>query len=303
MYKLKRLLVGLDLTDMDSSLIAYSAMLADTLKADMVYFLHVAQSLDLPPVVKSNYPELIGPKDELIKHEIEGSIKSHFKSSCPYDVVVREGNAEEKILRWSKIKEIDLIVMGRKVELKGTGTLPGKLARIAPCSLMFITEHAKPQVKKVLVPVDFSETSKMALEQALKLTSSGDRKLIIENSYKIPTGYHTTGKSREEFAEIMKHHAYNASLDFLKSAGLTEKEVTISLQLDEDENPAAQAYELAQHENCDLIIIGSKGRAGLASLLLGSVADKMVQLNSKIPVLIVKNKDANMNFFQALLKV
>ena len=49
--------------------------------------------------------------------------------------------------------------------------------------------------------------------------------------------------------------------------------------------------------------MGSKGRTASASILLGSVAEKLVQANNEIPMLILKKKGENMGFFEALFKI
>jgi nucleotide-binding universal stress UspA family protein len=45
--------------------------------------------------------------------------------------------------------------------------------------------------------------------------------------------------------------------------------------------------ETAKAEGCDLIVMGSHGRRGLKSLILGSVAQKVLA-HAELPVLIVK---------------
>lgn len=51
--------------------------------------------------------------------------------------------------------------------------------------------------------------------------------------------------------------------------------------------PAAEILRLAEELPADLIVVGSMGRTGLSSFLLGSVAEKVVR-NSKVPVLVVQ---------------
>ena len=54
-----------------------------------------------------------------------------------------------------------------------------------------------------------------------------------------------------------------------------------------DRHPAEGIIETAQAQACDLIVMASHGRRGLARLLLGSQANKVVTL-SPVPVLICR---------------
>jgi len=51
------------------------------------------------------------------------------------------------------------------------------------------------------------------------------------------------------------------------------------------ESAASKIVDVAQHQGCDLIFMGSHGRSGWGQLLLGSVTNKVLQ-HSKIPVLV-----------------
>ncbi len=305
MYSINRVMVCLDLTELDETLIAYTEMISKIFDVNAVYLHHVAKTLDLPEKVAEKYPDLLAPSDEVIERRIREMAEKYFKNNdaCSCDIVVREGNPTDKILRWSEIKEIDLIVMGRKLSLKGSGVLPGELAKVAHCSLLFVPENAKLQINKVLVPVDFSKTSGFAFQEALDIRKATNCQLTIQNSYDVPSGYHTIGKSYEEFAEIMKEHAYEDAITFLKRNQASPDDVKMIFTLDDERDPAERAYEIADSMDADLIIIGSKGRTGIASLLLGSVADKMTQCNASIPLLVVKVKKENMGFLETLWRL
>ncbi|UII22462.1 universal stress protein [Fulvivirga ligni] len=303
MYSYKRLLVALDLSEMDEVLLKYTSELVKICGIEKIYFMHVAKSLNLPEKLRESYPDLMAPTDEALKKDIEDNIGKYFTGSCEYDVEIKEGSAEDKILRWADIKEIDLLVVGRKIELKGKGTLTGKLAKTIHCSILFVPETATPKISTVLMATDFSKTSSLALQEAVKVKEAVGAKLIVQNSYEVPSGYHTSGKTYEEFSEIMKSHAYEDVVEFLDREGVSINDAEIVLSLDEDDDPAEKAWKVADEKNADLIIIGSRGRAGLASILLGSVADKMVHYDRGIPLLVVKDKKENLSFLQALLKL
>ncbi|MEL7004316.1 MAG: universal stress protein, partial [Bacteroidota bacterium] len=289
MYSINRVMVCLDLSDLDDTLIAYTAMIRKIFDINAVYFHHVAKTLDLPERIAEKYPGLLAPSDEAIEKAIQEKTDKYFQEdeNCSLDIVVREGNPTDKILRWSDIKEIDLIVLGRKTDLKGSGVLPGELAKVSHCSLLFVPESAKMEINRILVPVDFSKTSGFAFQEALDIHKATNCEITLQNSYDVPSGYHTIGKSYEEFAEIMRQHAYEDAESFLKKNNAPDG-VNISLTLDDERDPAERACDVAKDINADMIIIGSKGRTGIASLLLGSVADKMTQCNADTPPLRLK---------------
>ena len=195
------------------------------------------------------------------------------------------------------------MLLGRKLDLEGRGTLALKLARVAHCSVLFIPEGVSFQMKKMLVSVDFSKTSALALEAAMRIRNVTDANIILHNAYEVPSGYHFTGKSFDEFKRIMEQNAREDAYEFLKKAGLKPEEVQLALTFDDEEDPGERAYEAATGNNVDMMIIASRGRTGLASLLLGSVAEKMIRYDSDIPLLIVKDRKENLGFFQALLRI
>ena len=105
--------------------------------------------------------------------------------------------------------DIDLVMVGRKKEKKGGGIVIHRLARRAGCSLLIVPQGVKESIRTILVPIDFSDYSSSALDEAISVAvnSSSEVKIIAQNVYQVPSGYHYTGKSYEEFALIMKQNA------------------------------------------------------------------------------------------------
>jgi nucleotide-binding universal stress UspA family protein len=304
MYKFNRLLIGLDLTDLDDGLIQYASMLAKAMGSEKAYFIHVAKDLELPEEIRKNYPDLLAPKDEALSALMKEKIDANWSAkSCEVVTEVKEGNPTDKILKWSGIKEVDLIIMGRKRELKGKGVLPNKLAKIAHASMILVPETSKPQINSILVPLDYSKFSFMALEQAQQLADETGATITLQNVYFVPSGYHSTGKSYEEFADIMKKNAEKNYSEFAKEHGFDEDKYTCVYSLDENAEPSDKIFEKAEEDKMDLIVMGSKGRTGIASILVGSIAEKLIQRDNSIPLLIVKDKKENMGFFEAILNI
>jgi nucleotide-binding universal stress UspA family protein len=63
--------------------------------------------------------------------------------------------------------------------------------------------------------------------------------------------------------------------------------VNLEARLGEDVTAARGIVQMAQDDGADLVVVGSHGRAGVARLVLGSVAAKVVA-QSPVPVLVVR---------------
>lgn len=308
MIQFQRLLVALDLTEMDEVLIQYVAELSRQLNIEKIYFIYVVKSLELSEEIRKKYPELLAPVDESCKKQIQNNLDKHLPKdfSIPYEIDVEEGNASELILKWAKVKEVDMIVLGKKTDLKGSGIKAQKITKLAHCSVVFVSETLPQKLKKIVVPIDFSEDAKLALGVAKMLTNQNDNaEVMCLHIYNVPVGYHASGKSYEEFAAIMKE---NAKKDYQKFIGSVKEFDTNNIidyyvlnegSKDIDE----EIYHFALDKNADAIIIGSRGKTSAAHLLLGSTAEKLLHFNYHIPVFMIKDKRKNIGFLEALLKI
>ena len=297
-------LAGLDLTEMDDYIIPYSAAICRTLSVERIIFVHVAESLELPEKVLEEYPDLLAPLDESIEIDIRRKIDVHFSdiSGTEVSIEVKEGNTIEKILRLSKIKEADLILLGRKRNLKGSGIVSSHIARNAPCSLLLVPENPPLTMEKVMVPLDFSSHAAMAFHYAQLISQNTGAALNCIHLYRVPSGYHSTGKSYEEFARIMESHAHHDYQKFLTKLGV-EEAPPCDFLLTQDGDQAERLYQHCELSKASLILFGSRGRTSASVLLMGSLAEKLTYLDADIPLLIIKKKGENMGFFQALLRV
>lgn len=300
-------MVCLDLSEMDEPLLKFTSYIARMMDSDRIYFVHVAQTLDMPDEVRQKYPDLLAPLDETIEKDIEYGLQQYFKApeNCSLSIEVREGNAPDQILKLADQKDVDLIVLGKKIGLPGKGILPGKLAKVANRSILMVPEILPKIMDRILVPIDFSRHSLLALQQAQKIKETSETPIEVNciHAYRIPFGWHTTGKSEKEFAEIMRGHAIKDYEKFLKKAGPQYRDIPCQFILDNDNNVAQKIYRQAVKQQSDIIIIGSKGKTAAATVLMGSNAERLADYDRNIPLLVVKDKNENIGFLQALLKL
>jgi len=306
MEEIKRILVAVDLTEMDETLIRYIAFLSNRINLDKVYFINVMKNMELPEKILEKYPNLAAPMDESTKKEIEYTIDQEAGNQlkADYEIKITDGDITDKVLKWAKIKDVDMILLGRKSGLDGQGIVSSKIVRLAPCSVVFVPEVLPELLKRLLVPIDFSEASKLSVQYAIFIAKNvPEIKVTFLNVYHVPTGYHVSGKSVEEFAEIMEQNAEESFKEFIAEFDTSLLNYEAKFILDDKHDPAKKIYQFALKNKATAIAVGSKGRTQAAAVLLGSISEKLISLNSQIPTIVAKQPRHNMRFLEALLKI
>lgn len=303
MYRYRRLLVGLSLDNQDGSSISYAAMVSQLAKSEKVYFVHVASSFDIPEDLAREYPDLIQPVDESAERAMRELISKYFDGNPEAQIEheIEEGSPLVELLRRAKQLQIDLIIMRKRRKPTASGTLLEKIARKAPCSVLFVPEGCQARFTNILVPIDFSDSSANAMDVALAFaSSSGIKKIYCVHIYEVPIGYYKTGKSYEHFAKIIKGHAEKQYRDFMDKIDLKGVSVIPIFELAKQERKGIEAA--AKEHQADLLIMGARGRKAGAGVLLGSVTEDLIR-TSNIPLLAVKKKGTGMSILDALLKL
>ncbi|GAB4368404.1 MAG: universal stress protein [Calditrichia bacterium] len=143
------------------------------------------------------------------------------------------------------------------------------------------------EIKKILVPVDFSEFSDKALEYAIEFAKQFDASLTLFHAIIIFQEDVDEEQRLEAYQEWVKNHEDRITR---RIVGHRQKAHGHGIQVDtvvqRGISPADVILEYIEENNFDLIVMGTHGRSGLKHLFLGSVAEKVSRI-SKIPVLTV----------------
>jgi len=141
--------------------------------------------------------------------------------------------------------------------------------------------------KRILCPVDFSEFSNAALEDAAGLAKAVGGELTLLHAFQNPAyvlpmqGYVGLG---EDFFTKLRGQLE----DEVASQARPLREQGIAVRTDVLEGvPYKVIVDQAKEMQADLIVMGTHGRTGLAHALTGSVAERVVRL-AHCPVLVTK---------------
>jgi nucleotide-binding universal stress UspA family protein len=146
-----------------------------------------------------------------------------------------------------------------------------------------------PEIKKILSPVDFSETSEAALRYAIDLASRLGAKIEVVHAFSPPSFALPDGAIIAQpgyLAEVSNE--LQKSLDELVRR-YSGRGVPLEGKLVEG-IPASEITRLAEEDEASMIVMGTHGRTGLKHFLLGSVAERVVR-TAKVPVLTVPTAD------------
>lgn len=148
--------------------------------------------------------------------------------------------------------------------------------------------------KRILVPIDGSETSTRAWVAALQMAreSAGSVRAIhvIEELAQV-IAYDPYGAYPGDLAKVMRDSGNKLLSDAMavaKSAGVTADERLV-------EASGQRLADVVLHEatrfGADLIVVGTHGRRGMSRVLLGSGAEQIIRL-SPLPVLVIRTPEA-----------
>jgi nucleotide-binding universal stress UspA family protein len=307
MYPIKKLIVCLDQSPLDQTLIAFAGFIAKVNQVKKIYFANVIKNFSLPKEMQEEFPTLIEQMLAERKAYMEELVAAQFPKikGLELSFVVKEGNLSKKILKLAEEKSVDLILLGRKVELVGTGVASQRLSRRASCSLLIIPEKSQPKFTKFLVPSDFSEHSKNALEEGILWAKKygGETELFFQNVFTVPSGYHFTGKSFEEFTQLLKKDSESSFKKFIRKIDTKGIQITPVYTPDEDDNPVQEIVSTALALQADVILIGAKGKTGATALHIGSMAERLIQFNNQVPLLVSRPKGKNAGVLDYLVEI
>ncbi|XOV94906.1 MAG: universal stress protein [Bacteroidota bacterium] len=302
MYEYQNLLIPLNLTSMDDVVLKFASQISGMSNSEKAHFIHVKQPVDVPTEILEAYPEMISTdlKDRMSK--LQKSVKTGFKGYSRTQTLfdVKEGRALETLIEQIAERDIDLVLVGRKKIATDTRKLPIKLAQKAPCSVLIIPEESGASILNILVPIDFSDYCANALEVAVNYAIANDISTIhCLHVFQLPIGYSKTGKSEEEFTEIMMKNARKSYDRFIKKVDLKGVKVKPEFML--HNRPAQVIQNQVEEKHIDMIILGTRGRSTGAGLLLGSVTENII-LNTRVPIFAVKKKGTGLSVLEVLMK-
>ncbi|PWC56449.1 Nucleotide-binding universal stress protein, UspA family [Azospirillum oryzae] len=265
MKNLRRILLATDLEPKSDRAMERAAQLARQSGAELTA-LHVVHDGD-------------GPYAHLPLHHIEAELHRHLLAVpgaaglTMRAVAVRGAAVEPQVAGYAGLWWPDLVVVGVHAH-DGLADvfLPPTVERIAIADetpVLIVRDKPHGPYARALVPVDFSERSRAAVETARRLLSDGNLHLLhvadLPLASRSPTGRSTAGDITHEFAGEFGKMLRGMAPD----GPAVTREVRIG-------HPVPEIVRAARYGHYDLVVMGSARRDGLMRAFLGSVTQDVL---------------------------
>ncbi len=181
---------------------------------------------------------------------------------------------------------VDLLVVGAHGdfdEKKGLGTIAAACVQHATPKVLVVREGQPGPFRSVAACIDFSETSKVALEQALRVAAVDGAKLHVLHVYTDP--WHGVGPPAEiarnmpdfanRYRRAVEHRLKSFCEGFTHEIGAL-KGMFHAERFDAGGHGRGIA-EFLKREGCDLVVIGTRSKWNLKDFVWGSTAERVLR--------------------------
>lgn len=303
----RKILVPLDGSDLARAALPLGLSMAERASGE----LHVATAVSsMPPVLVFGDEE--GHVRSWMEQEQEGGRTfldgieedlRHAGASVPVASHLLMGPPVRALTEHVKEHGIDLIVMtthGRgALQRMWLGSVADGLVRTAPCPILLWRRDeatpelgARPAFGRILVPLDGSGVSEAMLPEAMRVARAFDASLslvaVAPPSFPLGSTYipHAAKETRERGELVEELGGYLEGVaERVRAEGLSVDAAVVA-----DEDIPGGILARAAEVDAELLAMSTHGRGGVARMVLGSVADKVIR-SATLPVLVHRHAE------------
>jgi nucleotide-binding universal stress UspA family protein len=291
----ERILLPLDGSELAEIAIPYAEELASRLGAEVILYHVYGHEHQQQEHMHQMYLDRLA-------ESMERNIRKGQRKSTSVKVItkVEAGEPTENICNLVDKNKVDLIIMtavstsGRKIG-KMLGSVTDHLCRTVPIPVMLIrlqdtqrTGGKERLINRILIPLDGSELSKLALlvgeELASELNASAT---LFQMAHKFRPYYGGMGTLEyidyTKFDEDAKNQV-SAEMSALETE-LKEKGLDVTNVVTSGFDAAGEIIDVCKQIGIDLVVMSTHGRSGVDRWVLGSIAEKILR-HGETPLLL-----------------
>lgn len=273
----KRIALATDLSHRCDRALDRSLILAKAWQAELMVIHALAPPEDLPLFGRLNdLPSWRRPPDpvrtardriyrDLLREDPAADISVHVETGAPDQVVLlasRKADAGLIVTGVARDEPFARIFLGDTVE---------RLIRRSTIPILIVRDRAFEPYRTMVVATDFSASSRVALENAVRFFP--DAGISLFHAYDVPfAGYLGRSEVERQFADF----GNDAADKFLAEAGLSAAAAQKVARMIEHGVPEALLRDYAENSRRHLTVVGTHGGGVLYDALIGSTARKII---------------------------
>ena len=229
---------------------------------------------------------------------LEAVTKKLHDENFPVNYTIRPGFIAQAAGETIEDQHIDLIVTSTRgksgVQNWLTGGVSRKLVHAIDKPILLVTgsdylNGQPPRIKRLLVALDGSIRSEQVLPYARALGEAFSCEIVLMSVPAVPRVQNY--RAAADVVETIREKAVANMEKFLEAVARSLRADGLQVRIVvKGSMPARTIVDTAQQEDADMIMITSRGRGGLDYIMIGSVAQRIVE-NTEVPVFIVPALD------------
>ncbi len=288
MDHLKNILVAVDFSSCSAAALKQAARIA-TLNRARVSALHVVEIPAYALPEGSFLPiDLLPPVDLLLSESRERWTQwppaRELGGTVAFECVL--GLPRMELLERTRQGAVDLLVVGAHGDFdakRGVGSIAGACVQRAGTKVLVVREGQTGPFKSVVACVDFSGTSKLALEQAVRIAAQDGAVLHILHVYADP--WHGLGPPADIKANLPDINArYKQSVEqhlrsFCEPLSHEMRALKAAFHVEQfgEGGHGKGIVEFVARERCDLVVLGTRSKWNARDFFWGSTAERVVR--------------------------
>ena len=296
MFTIKNILFPTDFSPCAAQALPYAVYFAAKYNATL-HVLHGIVLHSVDPDTPDNKIYNMNDVFEKLKANADVQMTTNIKEHDieDLDIIQVQGraiSATDLILEYSHEHAIDMIVMGthgrRGLGHALLGSVAEEVVRSASCPVLTIREQKQPKplekLDRILVPFDYSNHAKAALEYAKEIAALYNARLELLYVFEeiIYPRFYDPGDRLNDYVIENARKALESS--YKETNG---PDADYSIHILGSRHIAYEILNFVNDNDIDLVVIATHGMSGIQHFLLGSVAEKVVR-RSPCPVFTVK---------------
>ena len=286
-----KILVPVDFSNFSKNAVQYALFLAEKFHSH-VTLLHIILLYQEDISDEAHLMTL----EEIVKEQEERKsmlMEKHIEDSKPTGVTVdskllRGLNAADTILDFIEENDFDLVLLGTHGRTGFNkwlfGSVAEKVMRMSRIPVLTIhKDFNKKGVERILVPIDFSETSKMGVDWGIVCAQEFEAKLHFLHSVQVELHPEYFFMNSELILQGNPALVRNLDENLVRFTGIPRNKAIYTLR---EGKAYKEIKRYAEDNKVDLIVMAAQGMGKLEHFLVGSTVERVARL-AHCPVLTV----------------